>query len=298
MQTDKQANPLQNLVVGIVGLGLIGGSMARAASAQGCRVLGFDKDPAVLEQALAQGVIQAALSPEDISGCQLLLVALYPQATVDFLTDCAPQIGPDCLVVDLCGVKRVVCRPVEQLARQHGFSYIGGHPMAGMEKSGFGYSRPDLFQGASMILTPAEDFPQEKLNWAKTIFLSLGFGRVQLSTPEQHDHIIALTSQLAHVISCAYIGSPTALGFLGFSAGSFQDMTRVARLNETMWTELFLDNADYLAEEIDSLAQRLAEYGQAVRQGQRQRLFELLRQSRLRKETVDQQKNKANEVNP
>lgn len=293
MQTDKN---LESLTIGVVGLGLIGGSMARAAAAQGCRVLGFDRDPAVLEQALAQGVIQGALSPAEIAGCQLLLVALYPQATVDFLTSCAGQIGPDCLVVDLCGVKRVVCGPAEQLARQHGFFYLGGHPMAGMEKSGFGYSKADLFRGASMILTPSAGFPQEKLDWAGRFFLSLGFGRVQLSTPEQHDRIIALTSQLAHVISCAYIGSPTALGFLGFSAGSFQDMTRVARLNETMWTELFLDNADYLADEIDSMARRLEEYGQAVRQGQRQRLFDLLRQSRLRKETVDQQLWNANEV--
>lgn len=293
MQTDKKR---ENLTIGVVGLGLIGGSMARAASALGRHVLGFDKDPAVIEQALLHGAIEEALSPDQISRCDLLLVALYPQAAVDFLTGCAEKIGPDCLVVDLCGVKRAVCGPLERLARRHGFLYLGGHPMAGMEKSGFAFSRKDLFQGASMILTPAEDFPQDKLDWASEFFLSLGFSRMQRSTPEEHDRMIALTSQLAHVISCAYIGSPAALGFLGFSAGSFQDMTRVARLNETMRTELFLDNADYLADEIDSMAQRLTEYGQAVRQGQREKLFDLLRQSRLRKEATDEQKQKANEV--
>lgn len=292
MRTDKK------IALGVAGLGLIGGSMARAASAKGFHVSGLDRDPAVVEQALAQGAVAEELSPDRISQCDLLLIALYPQAAVDFLTSCAPQIGPDCLVVDLCGVKRAVCGPAERLARQYGFSYLGGHPMAGMEKRGFAVSRADLFQGASMILTPAEDFPSDKLNWAGEFFLSLGFGRVQLSTPEEHDRIIALTSQLAHVISCAYIGSPTADRFLGFSAGSFQDMTRVARLNETMWTELFLDNADYLAEEIESMARRLTEYGQALRQGRRETLFDLLRQSRLRKERADQQKQNANEVKP
>lgn len=295
MQTDKNFQPL---TVGIAGLGLIGGSMARAASAKGHCALGFDQDPAVLQQALSQEAIAGELSPEQLRQCDLLLIALYPQDAVDYLARRAEQIGPDCLVVDLCGVKRAVCGPAERLARRHGFHYLGGHPMAGMEKSGFAVSRSDLFQGASMILTPAADFPQDKLDWARDFFLSLGFGRTQLSTPEEHDRIIALTSQLAHVISCAYIGSPTADSFLGFSAGSFQDMTRVARLNETMWTELFLDNADYLAEEIDSMAQRLAEYSQALRQGQRQQLFDLLRQSRLRKEAADAQKREADEVNP
>ena len=176
MQTDKKR---ENLTIGVVGLGLIGGSMARAASALGRHVLGFDKDPAVIEQALLHGAIEEALSPDQISRCDLLLVALYPQAAVDFLTGCAEKIGPDCLVVDLCGVKRAVCGPLERLARRHGFLYLGGHPMAGMEKSGFAFSRKDLFQGASMILTPAEDFPQDKLDWASEFFLSLGFSRMQ-----------------------------------------------------------------------------------------------------------------------
>ena len=283
----------KNLTVGIVGLGLIGGSMAKAAHSCGHRVLGCDKAPEVMAQALAEGVLAGELTESALGECDLLLLALYPQAAVEHLTRWAPAVGRQCVVIDLCGVKRAVCGPLEQLARQHGFLYLGGHPMAGMEKSGYGVSRGDLFQKASMILTPAPDFPAPVLERVENWFLSLGFGRVQRSTPEEHDRIIALTSQLAHVISCAYIGSPTALGFLGFSAGSFQDMTRVARLNETMWTELFLENRDYLAQEIDSLAQRLAEYGGAVGQGDREALYSLLQQAHQRKEFVDEQKEKA-----
>ncbi len=283
----------KNLTVGIVGLGLIGGSMAKAAHSCGHRVLGCDKAPEVMAQALAEGVLAGELTESALGECDLLLLALYPQAAVEHLTRWAPAVGRQCVVIDLCGVKRAVCGPLEQLARQHGFLYLGGHPMAGMEKSGYGVSRGDLFQKASMILTPAPDFPAPVLERVENWFLSLGFGRVQRSTPEEHDRIIALTSQLAHVISCAYIGSPTALGFLGFSAGSFQDMTRVARLNETMWTELFLENRDYLAQEIDSLAQRLAEYGRAVGQGDREALYSLLQQAHQRKEFVDEQKEKA-----
>ena len=283
----------KNLTVGIVGLGLIGGSMAKAAHSCGHRVLGCDKAPEVMAQALAEGVLAGELTESALGECDLLLLALYPQAAVEHLTRWAPAVGRQCVVIDLCGVKRAVCGPLEQLARQHGFLYLGGHPMAGMEKSGYGVSRGDLFQKASMILTPAPDFPAPVLERVENWFLSLGFGRVQRSTPEEHDRIIALTSQLAHVISCAYIGSPTALGFLGFSAGSFQDMTRVARLNETMWTELLLENRDYLAQEIDSLAQRLAEYGRAVGQGDREALYSLLQQAHQRKEFVDEQKEKA-----
>lgn len=276
----------KNLTVGIVGLGLIGGSMAKAAHSCGHRVLGCDKAPEVMAQALAEGVLAGELTESALGECDLLLLALYPQAAVEHLTRWAPAVGRQCVVIDLCGVKRAVCGPLEQLARQHGFLYLGGHPMAGMEKSGYGVSRGDLFQKASMILTPAPDFPAPVLERVESWFLSLGFGRVQRSTPEEHDRIIALTSQLAHVISCAYIGSPTALGFLGFSAGSFQDMTRVARLDEDMWTELFLDDEDFLTAELEELIGHLTDYRNALRAKDTQRLHDLLKEGRELKATA------------
>lgn len=276
----------KNLTVGIVGLGLIGGSMAKAAHSCGHRVLGCDKAPEVMAQALAEGVLAGELTESALGECDLLLLALYPQAAVEHLTRWAPAVGRQCVVIDLCGVKRAVCGPLEQLARQHGFLYLGGHPMAGMEKSGYGVSRGDLFQKASMILTPAPDFPAPVLERVENWFLSLGFGRVQRSTPEEHDRIIALTSQLAHVISCAYIGSPTALGFLGFSAGSFQDMTRVARLDEDMWTELFLDDEDFLTAELEELIGHLTDYRNALRAKDTQRLHDLLKEGRELKATA------------
>ena len=276
----------KNLTVGIVGLGLIGGSMAKAAHSCGHRVLGCDKAPEVMAQALAEGVLAGELTESALGECDLLLLALYPQAAVEHLTRWAPAVGRQCVVIDLCGVKRAVCGPLEQLARQHGFLYLGGHPMAGMEKSGYGVSRGDLFQKASMILTPAPDFPAPVLERVENWFLSLGFGRVQRSTPEEHDRIIALTSQLAHVISCAYIGSPTALGFLGFSAGSFQDMTRVAKLDPDMWTSLFHMNKGPLLREINTLLHNLTVFRDALQEDDLSQVRGLLDQGRLLREEV------------
>ena len=196
-----------------------------------------------------------------------------------------PAVGRQCVVIDLCGVKRGGLRALlEQLARQHGFLYLGGHPMAGMEKMRLRRTPGrDLFQGASMILTPRPGCPRPGAGagggrW----FLALGFGRVQTlhaggARPDHRPHLPAGPCDLQRLCQAA----PRPWSFLGFSAGSFQDMTRVARLNETMWTELFLENREYLAQEIDSLAQRLAEYGRAVRPGRpRRALYSLLQQAR------------------
>ena len=280
--------------VGVVGLGLIGGSIAKAIRAYtDCTLYGYDADGAVLSRAMEEGTLSGVLTPEGLNTCDLVVVALYPEATVDYVTRNQDQFRKGGLVMDTGGVKSVVCTPLEAVARESGFHFIGGHPMAGIERSGYANAVPELFQGASLILTPYDHTPESCVSEIWSLMRQLGFGHLQIATPAQHDHIIAYTSQLAHVVSCAYVGSPSAPNFQGFSAGSFQDMTRVARLNETMWTELFLENRDYLAQEIDSLAQRLAEYGRAVGQGDREALYSLLQQAHQRKEFVDEQKEKA-----
>lgn len=274
--------------VGIVGLGLIGGSLAKALHAYTDRtVLGYDADGAVLTRALEEEVLSGVLTPERLAECDLVIVALYPAAAVEYVTCHWDQFRKGGLVMDCCGVKGVVCTPLEPVAREGGFTFVGGHPMAGIERSGYAHAFPELFRGASLILTPYEGTEERHIQAIWELAKTLGFGRLTRSTPEEHDRIIAYTSQLAHVVSCAYVGSPSAPDFQGFSAGSFKDMTRVARLNEDMWTELFLENPEALVREVDTLIEELAVMARAIRQGDRERLREMLRRARIIKETID-----------
>lgn len=275
--------------VGVVGLGLIGGSLAKALrTCTGCALYGYDADGAVLSRAVEDGVLSGVLTPEGLSGCDLVIVALYPEAAVEYVTRHRAQFRKGGLVMDTGGVKSVVCTPLEPVARESGFHFIGGHPMAGIERSGYGYAFPELFQGASLILTPYDSTPETCVSEIWALLRQVGFGHLQIATPQQHDHIIAYTSQLAHVVSCAYVGSPSAPDFQGFSAGSFQDMTRVARLNEDMWTELFLENREALVREIDTLVEELAAFAYTIRRGDRDNLRAMLHRARTIKETIDQ----------
>ena len=274
-------------MIGVVGLGLIGGSMCKALIKAGHVVVGMDADKTTEDYARLAGVIDDKLTPERLSQCDYLFIALYPQAAVDYLTRNAASIKPGAVVMDLCGVKRAVCAPCFELARQHGFNYIGGHPMAGTQFSGIKYARDDLFQNATMVMVTREDEDIYLLGRVRELLRDAGFKAVTLTTAEKHDEMIAFTSQLAHVVSNAYVKSPTARAHHSFSAGSYRDLTRVAKLNETMWTELFLDNADYLASELDWIIGALGEYRDAIKAGDAETLKRLLREGRKRKEEID-----------
>ena len=270
--------------VGIVGLGLIGGSMARSIKERtGHRVYGIDLDGETISMARLCGAIDGALDERTLPQCRLVLLAVRPGAAVQWAREHAGALSPSAVLVDLCGVKRAVVSALAPLAREHGFAYVGGHPMAGKERGGFVSSTADLYVGASMILTPDPDTPEQVLDLLRAFFLDLGFAGITLSDPEEHDRIIAFTSQLAHIVSSSYVKSPEARRRRGFSAGSFQDMTRVARLDEDMWTELFLDDADFLLRELDELMLHLDEYAQALRARDAGRLRDLLRDGREKK---------------
>ena len=270
--------------VGIVGLGLIGGSMAKSTKARtGHTVWGADLDKETMTMARMCGAIDAPLTDENLPQCDLILVAIRPAAAVEWVRTHASLIAPSAILVDLCGVKRTVVSAIPPIARERGFAYIGGHPMAGRERGGFTASSEDLYVGASMILTPDQRTDMQLLETLKAFFLDLGFAGLTFSDPEEHDRIIAFTSQLAHIVSSAYVKSPEAQRRRGFSAGSFQDMTRVARLDEDMWTELFLDDADYLTTELDELIVHLREYADAIRAHDAQALRALLRDGREKK---------------
>jgi prephenate dehydrogenase len=273
--------------VGIVGLGLIGGSMAKSIKARTAHtVWGADLDRETMSLARMCGAIDGALTAENLPRCDLVLIALRPQAIIDWVRAHAGEISRSAILVDLCGVKRTVVAALAPIAAEHGFAYIGGHPMAGKERGGFVSATDDLFTGASMILTPDDHTDMPLLETLKAFFLDVGFAGLTFSTPEEHDRIIAFTSQLAHITSSAYVKSPEAQKRRGFSAGSFQDMTRVARLDEDMWTELFLDDADYLTAELDELIRHLSEYADALRARDARTLHDLLRDGREKKATA------------
>ena len=275
------------MIVGIVGLGLIGGSMAKSIKNRTAHtVYGADLNAETMTMARMCGAMDAPLTAENLPQCALLLVAIRPGAAVEWVRQNAEHISKSAILVDLCGVKRTVVKAITPIAAEHGFAYIGGHPMAGRERGGFTAATDDLYVGASMILTPDERTDMQQLETLKAFFLDLGFAGLTFSTPEEHDRIIAFTSQLAHITSSAYVKSPEAQKRRGFSAGSFQDMTRVARLDEDMWTELFLDDADYLTGELEVLVGHLTEYLDALKARDADTLRALLRDGREKKATA------------
>ncbi len=273
--------------VGIVGLGLIGGSMAKSTKARTSHtVWGIDLDHETMTLARMSGAIDGPLTDGNLGDCDLLFVAICPAAAIAWVKENAEKIAKKTILVDLCGVKRVVVDALAPVAEAYGFSYIGGHPMAGKERGGFTSSSDSLFAGASMILTPDKRTDMQLLETLNAYFLDIGFAALTFSDPEEHDRIIAFTSQLAHITSSAYVKSPEAQRRRGFSAGSFQDMTRVARLDEEMWTELFLDDSDFLIRELDILIQNLQAYSDALKSGDAQRVKALLKEGRERKATA------------
>jgi len=275
--------------IAIIGLGLIGGSLARTIKVRTDHtVLGCDLNPQTIQQAFLMGAIDAELTDASLRECDMVLVSLYPGAIVEWVKAHANDFKPGCLVIDCGGVKQHICAELVPLARAGQWHYLGGHPMAGREFSGFRYAKDDLFDGASMILcTDGLDDP-ELLQEARDFFLDLGFRRVQFTDPKTHDEMIAYTSQLAHVVSSAYVKCPLAESHKGFSAGSFADMTRVARLNEGMWTELFFENREALLPVVEDLVQRMTEYRDALRDEDRQGMERLLREGRETKERLSQ----------
>jgi len=275
------------MTVGILGLGLIGGSMSRAYAKSGHTVLAAEKDEMVLSFAQLAGAVTGILDDNTVGQCDLILLAIYPGGCASWLSKHAHLIRKDALVMDLCGIKREICSVCMPLAEKYGFTFVGGHPMAGSHHSGFKYSRSNLFQGAPMVLVPPRFDDMELLDLVKTALAPCRFGSFSVTTAQDHDRMIAFTSQMAHVVSNAYIKSPTALDHKGFSAGSYKDMTRVAWLNAQMWAELCMENKDYMLSELDFFIDSLKQYQKALCDGDLETLTQLLEEGKLRKEQVD-----------
>ncbi|MBE6976192.1 MAG: prephenate dehydrogenase/arogenate dehydrogenase family protein [Ruminococcaceae bacterium] len=275
------------MTVGILGLGLIGGSMARAYTKVGHTVLAADTDENMLRFAQLSGAVSDVLDESSISKCDLLLLAIYPKGCIAWLEKYAHLVNPGTLVMDLCGIKEEVCQRCFPLAKEFGFTFIGAHPMAGSHYSGFKYSRSNLFQGAPMVLVPPRFDDMQLLDQAKQALAPCGFGRFSVCTAQEHDRLIAFTSQMPHVLSNAFIKSPTALSHKGFSAGSYKDLTRVAWLNAPMWAELCMENRENMLFELNTYIRQLQAYRTALEKNDIDTLTALFDEGRRRKEAVD-----------
>ena len=273
--------------VGILGLGLIGGSLARAYSKAGHTVFACEQDENMLLFAQLAGVVNGTLDDTTIPSCDLLLLAIFAEGSTQWLEEKASLISKSALVIDCCGIKSAICNRCFPLAKKYGFTFIGGHPMAGSHKSGFKYSRSNLFQGAPMVLVPPRYDDPELLQWAEDCLEPCKFGSFSVTTAAEHDKMIAFTSQMPHIVSNAYIKSPTATQHKGFSAGSYKDLTRVAWLNPKMWAELFLSNKENILFELDAYIESLQKYKTAIETNNEEELILLLDEGRRIKEEVD-----------
>ena len=273
--------------IGILGLGLIGGSLARAYAKSGHTVFVFDTDTQMVSFAELSGVVHGKLNTATIAQCDLILLAVYADASAQWLENNAQYIRTEALVIDCCGIKKQICTTGFALAEKYGFIFIGGHPMAGSHRSGFKYSRSNLFQGAPMVLVPPRFDNPLLLQKAIDALAPCGFGSFSVTTAEKHDEVIAFTSQMPHLVSNAFIKSPTALTHKGFSAGSYKDMTRVAWLNPQMWAELFLSNKENILYELSQYIESLEKYRTAIENADRTALEILLQEGKERKEEID-----------
>ncbi len=275
------------MIVGILGLGLIGGSLARAYAMEGHTVYACVRNSSMLSFAQLAGAVHGPLDRQTIPQCDLLLLAIYPDGCGSWLENNASHIKKDALVLDCCGIKEELCGRCFPLAERYGFTFVGGHPMAGSQFSGFKHSRYDLFEGAPMVLVPPRFDDMQLLDRIKTALAPCHFGSFSLCTAQEHDKRIAFTSQMPHVLSNAFIKSPTAAAHKGFSAGSYRDLTRVAWLNAPMWAELCMENRENMLFELETYIENLKAYQNALASGDMETLTRLLEEGKQRKEEVD-----------
>ena len=271
--------------IAIVGLGLIGGSLAKSIkknTQHSC--FGLDINKVSVAGAMEQEAIDAEISADKLATCDIVVVSLHPQPTIDFILQNKQNFKKGGIVIDTCGVKGSIVDAVEEELQKEGVNFLGCHPMAGREFSGFAYSVDNLFDKASFIMTPTEKTSADTIKEISQLAYSIGFAKCVISNTEEHDRVIAFTSQLAHIVSSSYVKSSSLLKQAGFSAGSFKDMTRVAKLNEDMWTSLFLMNREPLISEIDHIIEHLSEYRKAIAENDAKYLHDLLREGRELKE--------------
>lgn len=274
------------MIVGVAGLGLIGGSFAKGYHSKGHTVYAYNRSKKTLDFAVISGNVDAELTKDNVSECDLVIVCMYPDASIAWIEEMAPYFGSKPIVMDACGTKRNICEACFKLAEDYGFTFVGAHPMGGTKYSGYKYSEPDMFRGAPVVIVPPRFDDIELYAKVKELLAPLEPGRFSITTAEDHDSMIAFTSQLSHLIASSYIKSPAAERQRGFAGGTYRDMTRVAYLNAPMWAEIFISNKDCLLSELDSLISNLNKYREAISEENVEELTELLADGSRRKEKL------------
>jgi prephenate dehydrogenase len=274
------------MLISIIGLGLIGGSFAKATTARtNHTVAGYNRTKSVLEEALRCGAIHKIVDSKTLNESDLVILGLYPELSAKYVKEHAAEFGKNTVVIDTSGTKTKICAELQGVAEEYGFTFIGCHPMAGKEKGGFKNADESLYCGASFIMATTEQ--NEKTAMVEQYAKDLGFSMIKRTTPAEHDSMIAFTSQLPHVLACAYILDKDAPNHKGFSAGSYHDVSRVARINAPLWDELFIENKDFLIPHIDSLIENLQLLRGAIEASDHQKLTELLTIAGETKKRID-----------
>lgn len=270
----------------IAGLGIIGGSYAKAIKKYTDHtVIGINRSEKPLQLALQCGAIDTIGTEKDLETADMLILGIYPQAAVEFIEKYGKYINKQCIVCDTCGIKSEICPKMVELSQKYSFTFVGTHPMAGKETNGFVSADEDLFKNASCIIVPC-GAPKQAINTVTNFVFSIGFTQAPVTTPQEHDRMIAFTSQVPHVLACAYVLSPQCKKHNGFSAGSYRDVSRVAKINAELWTELFLENKEPLVNELDELINNLTSLRDSIDQGDDKTLFEQLKAGRKIKEDL------------
>ena len=272
--------------IAVIGLGIIGGSFCKAIKKYTDHyVIGINRTPETAQKALNVGAIDEIGSPEALSKADLVILTMYPQADIDYIRKNGCFIKKGAVVTDASGIKSAICPLLKELAQKYGFVFVGSHPMAGKEKNGFDVSNSELYKGASFIITPC-GAEQKYVDMLSDFAKSIGFEMIKITTPEEHDRMIAFTSQLPHVLACAYVLSPCCPNHKGFSAGSYRDVSRVANINSRLWSELFLENKEPLVKELDILVENITKISDAIKSENTGELADLLEQGHKVKESL------------
>lgn len=290
---------LKDLTYGIVGLGIMGGSFAKSirtrvlsqSDATG-KIFACNRSTACLNQALNEGVVDKIFTSSEVSKmlpeCDFVFICLYPHATLDFLQEHKEEFKTNSIVTDISGVKGIFEKELPKILRRD-VDFIIGHPMAGGEREGYAASSAKFFINHNYILIPQKFNKEENLNLMKDLISEMGFTRITQTTCDIHDYKIGFTSQLCHVIACALVESAKDEQITAFGGGSFEDLTRIAMINASLWTELFISNKDKLVEHIENFEKMMEKFKVAIQSEDSKTLNALLtdtREKRLRMGTV------------
>lgn len=276
----------------IIGLGVIGGGYAKALTDAGYTVNCITKEEKDIEYALSRGMIERGTTELDrdmIAEAELVIFALYPTTFIEWIKENQGLFSPGTLITDVTGVKCSVVEPVQAILRPD-LEFISAHPMAGRERSGVEYADPSVFRGANYIVTPTERNTPHAIEICKELGRVLGFAKISELTPEAHDEMIAFLSQLTHVIAVTLMTCNNAPNMEKYTGDSFRDLTRIAKINDAMWSELFLTNKEALLAQMDMFIDEFVRFRTMLASGDREGMRECMRTSTARRTLFDKPK--------